>query len=120
MTAGRGGVRSEPDEPDIAGQILDREEARMRCVAVVLDVLAAIAGLVGAWYWLCASRVVVENPLYPPSGIPPAPDVEQEGWVLGTLQAFTAAGRLNAIAARWTAVAVFLGAAGTLVGAWPF
>jgi hypothetical protein len=40
----------------------------------------------------------------------------QTGWIAGTLQTSSVSGGLNAKAALWTAVAVALGAASTVVG----
>jgi hypothetical protein len=93
----------------------------MRWVGVGLDMVAAVVGLLAARYWWKAAKVDVENPIIAwRGGIVADADVETQGWVLGTMQAFQKAGRLNAIAAKLTAATVVLGIAGNLASMWPW
>lgn len=78
----------------------------IRLAFIAVSLLAAIAGLIAAWYWLRASRVPIELPDFQPV----ERDLAQDDWIAAIADNITRASELNAKAARWTAVAVTLGA----------
>lgn len=89
-------------------------------VTISLTVLTAIAGLIAALYWRSASKVL---PLHPYQDIELADGTPGntlyapgEDWVSPLREAFADAGRLNTIAALWTAISVGLGVASGLSG----
>lgn len=82
---------------------------------VVLMLAALGTGLMAAWCWFKASRVRVQ----PSWDIEPADaEASMGGWIAGSMTAFAESGRLNKIAALWTAVAVILGTVANLYGAY--
>lgn len=78
---------------------------------IVFSLLGAIAGLVAAWYWFKASRVSFELDDFESVD----PDIAQNDWIATILTGVTESSDLNAKAARWTAVAVVLGAIATIL-----
>jgi hypothetical protein len=71
------------------------------------------AGLIAAWYWYRASKVFVV-PMYATDGggvEPVDPFQSQSSWTGGILLTVEKTGRLNKVAAQWTAGSVALGAA---------
>lgn len=91
----------------------------MKCLSVALSLAAAFSGVVGAWYWLKASKVPttpeVLDQAWHPSLIPVV--LEENGWAWPFLQAVAKSAKLNGIAARWTAVSGLLWAAAVAVNA---
>ncbi len=83
---------------------------------VILDVAAGMFGLIAAWYWYHSSLVVYPRKLHGvvPMGGSATIDTRD------LLKAVEASSGLNRTAARFTAAAVFCGAAGNLLGIWPF
>lgn len=83
--------------------------------------LGALAtGIIAAVYWLLASNVPID-PGWPkwPNGVSIAPgdaELTQMGWTAAIMENVRQSGRLNAIAARWTAASVFLGALPGIAG----
>lgn len=71
------------------------------------------SGLTGAWYWFKSSRIV----FYPyKGGFEPVVDEQRTmAWIAEIVEVYTATGRLNKIAARWTAVATAFGAVTTFL-----
>lgn len=92
----------------------------MKSASIVLDVLSFGAGMAAAWYWLQASRVVFVR-LTAIMGLPESGDpLTQVGDEAGGHSCAAAeSGRLNKWASILTAIAVALGTAGNLAGAWP-
>lgn len=89
----------------------------MKVVSIVLALLALAAGLLAAWYWRKSSKVLFV-PAYPTETGLASPSFNQaEAWIPAVINTFQKAGRLNMIAAQWTAAAVALGAAASVVGA---
>lgn len=91
----------------------------MKILAFVLAIAGLATGFVAAAIWAKSAKVAVADP-YQPGGIPPAPDVEQTGWVVGMLQAYSETASLNFRAARWTAISVVLNGLAAVLGTWPF
>ena len=81
--------------------------------SIVLSILGLIFGLIAAYYWLKASKVVIK----------PGWELEIRGdkhsnimgWVTGNMIAFKKVGDLNARAAWFTAVALLVSLAGSLL-----
>lgn len=87
-------------------------------VSLGLAVIAACFGLVGAYYWLRSSRVVISPTWLAAGQIEPIDPVQsQMGWLIGVLQASQESARLNAIGARATAAATILGVLSVLAAA---
>jgi hypothetical protein len=83
----------------------------LHVASVVLNILAGTAGLIAAASWLRASAVVG------PSGVAVSVGVDGSDVDLGPLKRYVhEAGRLNRIAARWSAIAAACAALGTLAG----
>jgi hypothetical protein len=90
----------------------------VKVIEVLLAVSGCIAGLVSAWYWLKASSVPIEPIWSKYKGVEPGVhSLSQDGWIGGVLEATLESGRLNKIAARWTAATVALTVIGTLASA---
>jgi hypothetical protein len=84
----------------------------MKWISIALTVIAAGFGLYAAKLWTDASKVEVTPP-------PPADqftEISADQWSLAAPGAIREAGKLNALAARWTAAAVFLQAIASVVG----
>ncbi len=85
----------------------------MKATSIVLAVCALITGLVAAWKWYEASKV------YPKPNWkfePVDPTLKAMSWDAATLEAFDRAGKLNAVAALWTAISVGLGSTSSIIG----
>lgn len=89
----------------------------MKAVSIFLAIIAFAAGLRAAQLWHQASRVQIE-PLWAQNGRlePVDPVAAQSEWLVGIFQASNASGDLNRRAAKWSAIAVALSTAATLVG----
>lgn len=89
----------------------------MKIAAIVLAVLAFLTGLRAAYLWYRASRVHV-MPMWDNEGFiePVDPVMAQSHWTVATQQTISKSGELNQRGAMWTAAAVFLSTASTLVG----
>lgn len=90
----------------------------MNHLAIVFLALVGLAvGLRAAKLWLDASRVTI-RPQWTDLGVPEPTDqsLRHGMWLVGVINAAEASGRLNAVAAKWTAWAVVLGCLTTLVG----
>lgn len=86
----------------------------MKFLAVGIALAALICGLVAAWYWYKASKV----PFAPNYDELPADvsDIDFHGaLVTAVMIAVQKAGALNRLAALWTAAAVVLGGAASLI-----
>jgi len=89
----------------------------MKIVAIVLAILGFVAGLRAAYLWYRASRVHVMPFWSDGQNIEPVDPVSAAAsWNLATQQTIQKSGELNQNGAKWTAVAVFLSTASTLVG----
>lgn len=84
-------------------------------IIAFFEMLGTLAtGILAAVYWLRASKVPIDynGPKWP-NGWPIEsgdPVLHNMNWTTATMQSVREAGRLNAIAARWTAASVVLGA----------
>jgi hypothetical protein len=88
----------------------------MKIVSIALALFAFVAGLIAAYYWRKSSNVLIVPAYLTPTGIA-SPDFDRpEVWLPAIINTFQKAGRFNDIAARWTAAAVTLGAAASVVG----
>jgi hypothetical protein len=91
----------------------------MKCAAVIAALVAFATGIAAAWFWLKSSQVDVK-PMWPggEGGLvePGETDASQDGWIGGTLQAFTDSAKLNSTAARLTAISVFFSALASILG----
>jgi len=90
----------------------------MKYVGLVLALFAFGAGLIAARYWYSASKVQI-IPVWEESGViePVMPDQSNADWIVGLIATAQKAGRLNKIAAVWTAISVSLGTASAVAGA---
>ena len=91
----------------------------MKWVILAVAVLSAIAGLIATRYWWKASKVFV-MPMWEQNGRiePVIPELAASSWTVAFIQTFQKAGRLNKIAAGWTAAAVILGGMAAVLSAW--
>jgi len=105
----------------------------MKClnIASIASISLAVAGLTvglcAAHYWWRASHVETDpgwREGLPQSAAdafkpirPPDPQLSQEGWTMGILNAARESARLNKAAARLTAVAVLLSGLSSVLGA---
>jgi hypothetical protein len=87
----------------------------MRDLEIVLGLMAFSSGLMGAWFWYLASRVVA----VPLRFGRVEPDTQDTGWISGLLVASNEAARLNKIASLWTAASVAIGVVENLIVTWP-
>jgi hypothetical protein len=90
----------------------------MRDTEMVLALLTLICGLMSAWFWYKASRVV-PAPLKFGRVDPSLPSTSEMTWISGLLVAGNETARLSKIAALWTAVAVASGVVDNLIANWP-
>ena len=67
--------------------------------------LAAIAGLIAAWYWLASTKEEIDPARYKAANGREAFQLTK--WTDNVMIAAAKASRLNAIAARWTACRSF-------------
>jgi len=95
-------------------------DGQLKCITALLAFTTLVLGLVAARYWLKASKVET-IPQWVKSGQIETVIHSQatDDWIVGLLQAGQEAGRLNAIAARWTAAAVIAGCLTSIAGIWP-
>lgn len=82
----------------------------------MLALMAFCAGLIAAWFWYRASRVVAV-PVRLGWVEPGSPEATQ--WIGGLLAASNEVARLNKIAALWTAASVMIGVVSNLLETWP-
>ncbi|MBV8061230.1 MAG: hypothetical protein JO253_06870 [Alphaproteobacteria bacterium] len=89
----------------------------MKILTIVLALVTLALGLRAAWYWRRASVVEVV-PLWVKLGQiePVESGVANDQWQLALIEAGNEAGKLNAIAAAWTAYSVVSGCVTTLMG----
>lgn len=89
----------------------------MKVASIALAVLAFITGLRAAYLWYRASRVHV-MPMWDNNGrIEPVDPVRSAAeWNIATQQTISKSGELNQRGAIWTAAAVALSTASTLLG----
>jgi hypothetical protein len=80
-------------------------------VTVIWNLMIAVAGALAAWYWYRSSKVRYPDNLHSITPLGGAGLVLTEPW----LKAVQEGGRLNKIAASWSAVAAFLGALSLLL-----
>ena len=91
--------------------------ATTKGIAIALAIGGLISGLVAAWFWERTTRVSVDPLNGDPHAIMPVlPAIEQLAWWAAQFRADQEIGRLNTLAARWTAAAVVLGALSSVVG----
>ena len=82
--------------------VIRKGRGMMRHTQMVLALVAFCAGLMAAWFWYRASKVVA-IPLRVSRIDPGSPERSETGWVSGLLVAGNEAARLNKIASLWTA-----------------
>jgi len=90
----------------------------LKAVVILLATVSLGTGLVAAYYWNKASRVHV-MPFWEANGSlePMDPTRSNTEWIVAQMETTRRSGRLNAIAARWTAVSVLLGGIASIAGA---
>jgi hypothetical protein len=76
-----------------------------KIASIVLSLLGLMSGLIAAYYWFAASRVVIT-----PTGRMESGDAQLNtmGWVVANMDAFSRSGALNQRAAEWTAATVLV------------
>ncbi len=84
----------------------------MKQASIVFAVAALFTGLWAAWKWHQSSKI---HPKPNWQFEPVEPTLKHMGWDAATLTAFSEAGRLNAVAAKWTAASVCLGAISSML-----
>jgi hypothetical protein len=92
----------------------------MKCASVLFAVVACIAGLIGAWYWLRASNIF---PVSLSARLGLSEPADRVGSIndqlAGQNMAMTGSAELNWKTAVSTAIAVAFGTVGNLLNAWP-
>lgn len=85
----------------------------LKCISVVMSVFGFALGLIAAYYWLKASKIIIK----PGWELKIEDNVNKNmmGWVTGVMTTFKKASDLNARAAWLTAAAVILSQAGNLL-----
>jgi hypothetical protein len=90
----------------------------LQVLSISLALLSSAAGLVAAWFWYRSSQVPAVPPWAAVGGIEPGdPDLARSGWIAALLESTQEAGRLNKVAALWTAASVALGVAAVVAQA---
>jgi hypothetical protein len=90
----------------------------MKCFALVLAVLAALAGVIAARKWYVASRVDV-RPLEMVNGkLIEVPTYDVQYWINSLRQTLKRSGSLNKSAALWTATSIVLSGLSAMASAW--
>ena len=75
----------------------------------LVDFLTVLSGLAAAYFWYKASKVVATPIHAKPGGSGFEPVIGSESqWIVALLEAAEESGRLNTVAARLTAMSVFL------------
>ncbi|MDG0024933.1 hypothetical protein [Trinickia sp. Y13] len=88
-----------------------------KSLAIALALGALTAGLLAAWFWERTTRVRVDLFASDPYAMPAAgTDIADPMWWTAQFRAEREIGRLNTLAARWTAAAVLLGTLSSVVG----
>lgn len=88
-----------------------------RDVALGLAAGSLVFGLIAAWYWLKSTWVPIDPLDGDPNAIMPVvPELDQLTWLVAQFRANHEVGRLNAIAASLTAVAIVLSTASSVIG----
>ena len=92
--------------------------ASLKLAAIIVAIVAFIAGIRAAYLWYRASRVQIV-PMWVKDGRiePVNPGQAQAEWTVATNEAVSKSGELNRGAAKWTAAAVALSTISTLLGA---
>ncbi len=90
----------------------------MKYVIVICALSAFGTGMLAAWYWYRASKVMIV-PMWERNGVlePVDPRHGTYQWVTGIIETAKKSGPLNATAARLTAVSVFFSGFTSLLGA---
>lgn len=92
----------------------------MKMLALGLTILAGISGTIAAIYWFRSSKVPID-PIWPQGAFgsvePGEHAASQDGWIAGMLQSNIRVAELNAKAALWTAGAVLLTSAASILSA---
>jgi hypothetical protein len=88
----------------------------MRCVSIVFAVFALITGLKAAHHWYAASEVTIDPGWTSANPEPVDEALKQLDWNVAIITAATESAKRNKVAARWTAVAVILGAISSVAG----
>lgn len=86
----------------------------MRLISIAFAFFGLFSGIIAAIFWLKASKIEA-NPVWGDRE-PLDPVQAQASWIAGTLTAATESGRLNSIAAKWTAAAVVLSTTASVTG----
>lgn len=91
----------------------------MKIVTIIFALISLGLGLMAARYWYRASGVKVV-PLWVKLGQiePVEPDEANAQWQVALIEAGNETGKLNAVAAKWTAAAVAAGCITSIAGAW--
>lgn len=86
-------------------------------IAIALALGGLISGLIAAWFWESTTRVPLDPLNGDPNAIMPVvPVLAQQAWWAAQFRADHEMGRLNTLAARWTAAAVVLSGASSPIG----
>lgn len=88
-----------------------------KIIAIALALCGLTSGLLAAWFWERTTRVKVD-PLDNDAYATVLPDAVEPNrlWWTAQYRADQEIGRLNTLAARWTALAVVLGTSSSVVG----
>jgi len=90
----------------------------MRLASLLFAMIGLAAGMRAAFVWMQASRLTpVPAWLVDEHSIEPRDQTEsQAGWIIGMMGTISESGRLNMVAARWTAWTVLFSALASLTG----
>lgn len=87
----------------------------MTTTLIVLSTVMFVVGSIAVYYWYKASKVMVK-PMWEEGGtLVEIPMTNHSKWLTAIYIGTEKAGRLNKIAARWTAVSVMLSAVVSLI-----
>jgi len=92
----------------------------MAILALLLAVASSASGLCAAYKWLKASRVNFVAFEEIGSRVEELPTNNVQVWINALRRTLRESGRINAIAARWTAASVGMAALSALAGLWSF
>jgi hypothetical protein len=90
----------------------------MKCLALVLAILGAVAGVIAARKWYVASRADVVPFEMVNGNLVEVSTSDVQIWISSLRQTLKKSGCLNKSAALWTAVSIVLAGLSALASAW--
>jgi hypothetical protein len=90
----------------------------MKCIALILALLSAVSGGFAAYRWYVASQVNIVPFEMHNGQVREVPTDDVQTWISALKGTIQKSGRLNKVAALWTAGSVVCAGLSTLFGAW--